>query len=458
MRTRRYRFAAAVLAAAFTGDSAVHLLWATGSTWPADDKRLLSYALLGSEVSFAPSVLLPLAGLGAFTAAVVWLRVGLGRGHRFGPALQAGTLALFTFLCVRAMAGLVWAFGIGVPPDYPPFYWLNLLLYTPACIALAAAAFVVSREGARPLRRRGIAALAVPQVLAAALLYAAYGWTPAQIDYGPEELEAETRYVDTPLARFHYTKAGSGAPVVLLSPGASWTFAWADQAARLAADHTVYTVDLPGQGFTELHDDDFAFDLDAMTEAIGVFLDSQGLERVDLAGNSWSGGWALAYAQRHPERVDRLALLAPTGADRPDPAAWEALKTPVLGELAVNLTAGDRDAAVASIEGIMANDERITSALVDAMWKPGTREDNLRSLYLLERGLDWTATEAAMPETEPPVLLVWGDRDPVVPVAYAQTFTDLIPRTELHVLDGCSHALTVDCPDRVADLMAGFLA
>lgn len=46
-----------------------------------------------------------------------------------------------------------------------------------------------------------------------------------------------------------------------------------------------------------------------MDTAIGAFLDAVELSSVDLVGHSWSGGWALSFAQEHPDRVARLVLL-----------------------------------------------------------------------------------------------------------------------------------------------------
>jgi 4,5:9,10-diseco-3-hydroxy-5,9,17-trioxoandrosta-1(10),2-diene-4-oate hydrolase len=455
LTSRPTRLAYAV-EAALAADAALHLLWATGSTWPASEVRLLSYALLGAEVSFAPGLLLALAGTALAALALIHARARVTRDHRLYPLLQAGTLAFLAFLCFRGMAGLVWCLGIGTPPDYPAYYWLNLLLYTPLCLAMAAAVFAVSRHGAKPLRLRGKLALAAPLVAIAALLAGAYAWAPTEAPYDPAEAGVDSRYADTDLARFHYTREGEGSPVVLLSPGASWLFAWQEQAHTLAAEHTVYAVDLPGQGFTELHQD-FDYTLEAVTEAIDAFLDSQDLDTVALAGYSWSGGWALAYAQAHPDRVDRLVLLAPSGADRPDPATWEALKPPVAGELLTNVYSG-RDAAEESLLGIVEHDEVVTDALIDAFWKPNTRTVNLRSTYLYERGLDWYSTEAAMPAIRQPVLLVWGTGDTVVPIADAEVFTTRLPDARLEILDGCGHALTIDCPDQVDTLMSGFLA
>jgi 4,5:9,10-diseco-3-hydroxy-5,9,17-trioxoandrosta-1(10),2-diene-4-oate hydrolase len=45
----------------------------------------------------------------------------------------------------------------------------------------------------------------------------------------------------------------------------------------------------------------------------------------------------------------------------------------------------------------------------------------------------------------------------VLPVRQAAEFGPLMPHASVHVLDGCGHALTIDCPDQVGALMGGFL-
>lgn len=105
--------------------AAVHIYWATGATWPATDERSLSQAVLGREVSFAPSIVLPLAALHLLLAFAVL------RSDRSALA-RLVVVGLIAGLAARAALGLVWAFG----DTGTAFYWLNLLLYTPACLVL----------------------------------------------------------------------------------------------------------------------------------------------------------------------------------------------------------------------------------------------------------------------------------------------------------------------------------
>ncbi|MER7000026.1 alpha/beta fold hydrolase [Streptomyces sp. NPDC000410] len=439
-RRRAGRAVAGLLAV----DGLAHVYWATGLTWPAPDQRALSLGVIGGVVSFAPHVVLPLA-LVLFSAAAAVLARAYGRGGRLAGLVS---FAVAAGLLVRGLIGVAWALGVGDGAG-PVFYWLNLLLYTPLCLGFG---WLAATRLVTPRARR---ALALPLALAVLAAGTAYAWQPAEAPgYAAPPGD---RYVETPVARFHYVRLGEGgSPVVLLSPGASWTFAWREQLTALSRTHTVYVLDLPGQGFTELRDRSLTWDLDGMTMAIGSFLDAMEIPRAALAGNSWSGGFALAYAQRHPERVTRLALLAPSGLDERDPMLWEALKLPVVGELLTNLGAG-RSAAESSLRGLFVNQDRITDELVDAAWAPGTRETNRRSVYRLERGLDWRETEAAMPATRQPVLVIWGRQDSVLPAAQADRFGRLLPHAQVTVLDGCGHALTLDCPDRVNRLMEEFL-
>ncbi|WP_433005517.1 alpha/beta fold hydrolase [Kribbella sp. CA-294648] len=315
---------------------------------------------------------------------------------------------------------------------------------------------------ARPARKRRwrrwfAAALAL---LVAVLLFGAYGWQPAEDGRAfrsPYLAQVGSRYADTPIARFHYVQAGSGTPVILLSPGGTSVIGWKDQVDVLARDHTVYVVDLPGQGYTELKDSDFAFDLDAMVSAVGAFMDSIGVRRTALAGNSWSGGWALAFAQRHPDRVTKLALLDATGLDLRGTLMWESLKLPVVGELAVKLSTG-KSTVRGLAEDMMVNKDRVTDQLVDEWWAPMTFHDNIRATYLLERRLDWAPTEKALPATKAPTLVLWGKHDTIQPVERAHRFAELLPNDQLVILDNCGHVPQLDCPEPVNRHLATFFA
>ncbi len=148
MNERMKQRAGILVAAVLAADGLAHLYWATGSTWPAPDPKTLSLAVLNINVSFGPQVTIPLACLLFSGALMVLARVHrLGKLGRLIPdsLLQLGVLGISAGVLLRAGAGIIWVLGLGADPS-TPFYWLNLLVYTPTCLLLFAAAVAAARS------------------------------------------------------------------------------------------------------------------------------------------------------------------------------------------------------------------------------------------------------------------------------------------------------------------------
>lgn len=447
------------VAGVLAGDACLHLYWTTGASWPAHDLRAVSDAVLGTYLYFTPPVLLPIAALLLCAAGAVWFRSRselVGRSRWLDRLTGAATMAVALGLSVRAFAGLIWAAGIGVVP-WGVFDWLNGALYTPVCLVLAVLTWELVRRRRSGRLRAPLALLGVTLVLTGAIGCLAYGYRPTVVAYRLP-VAAGDAYVDTPVARFHYVRQGNGSPVVLLSPGETGTFAWQPELDALRRNHTVYVVDLPGQGFTVLRQHGFGYDIPAMTGAVESFLDTLKLPQVALAGSSWSGGWALAFAQEHPARVSRLMLLAPSGLAQPDVASFEVLKIPMLGEAINNVGFAMNGVVRSSVEDLFVHKNVVTDDMINGFLAPNTLPANLDATVQLERNLDWQVTQRALPETHTPTLVIWGAHDTVLPVAQAATFGALLPSAAVHVLSDCGHALTLDCPAEVNPLMAQFLS
>ena len=133
------RSKATLIAAVLTVDGVIHTYWATGAIWPAKTPNSLSRAVLNIDGTFTPQIVLPLAAL-LWTAAGLVIARSRGRGGRL---TALATAAVCGGLTLRGCAGLIWATSIGTSTS-APFYWLNLLAYTPACLALAPLAFSVA--------------------------------------------------------------------------------------------------------------------------------------------------------------------------------------------------------------------------------------------------------------------------------------------------------------------------
>jgi pimeloyl-ACP methyl ester carboxylesterase len=271
---------------------------------------------------------------------------------------------------------------------------------------------------------------------------------------------AEQRTLDTPAVRFRYAVAGVGPPVVLIPGSGGWELTFHRTITELAARHRVFAVDSPGQGGTRAVDPSFGYDADAVARSLADFLDGVGLSAAAVVGHSWGGGFALRLAQLRPDRVSRLALLAPGGLDAADVWEFRLLRQPLIGELVT------RFASVASARHMLRKsfaqpdripgDELIRTAIRQMRSAPDAallRRDLLR----VERGVRWSDTERDLDRVRCPTLILWGERDRYFPVRLLARFTSRLRDVEAHALAGCGHSLHDDCPDRVYPLLTRFL-
>ncbi|MEZ4320577.1 MAG: alpha/beta hydrolase [Myxococcota bacterium] len=129
--------------------------------------------------------------------------------------------------------------------------------------------------------------------------------------------------VDTPRGSLNVVTLGDGPPLLLLhglfvGSAAQWYFT---SAPALAASHRVVMVDLPSHGRSARRASGYT--LDVLVQDLRIVVEAMGLEPLSMAGHSYGGLVALAYAARHP--LERLALV---DVPLPGQPAGEALSSP----------------------------------------------------------------------------------------------------------------------------------
>ncbi|MGY1745024.1 DUF3995 domain-containing protein [Blastococcus sp. SYSU D00695] len=130
--TRRASAPSAAAAALLGGAAVLHAVWATGSAWPARDRRRLAEHVAGTEEFPAPAACLTVAGLLAGAAAVVARRAP-------GPPARAARACVAGVFAVRGVAGMGGATGALVPwTPSPRFVELDRRFYGPLCATVAA--------------------------------------------------------------------------------------------------------------------------------------------------------------------------------------------------------------------------------------------------------------------------------------------------------------------------------
>ena len=172
------------------------------------------------------------------------------------------------------------------------------------------------------------------------------------------------------------------------------------------------------------------------------------VERVSLVMHDW-GVVGLAFAQRHPERVERLVII--NAVPLLPGFRWHRMariwRTPVLGELAMGAT-GRATLRRASSE-TNATPGPMPEAWLDSVldhFDQGTQRAILR-LYRSASPEVLAAAGARLGSLEMPALVVWGMRDPYIPARFARAYADALADAQLLELPDAGHVPWLDRPD-----------
>jgi pimeloyl-ACP methyl ester carboxylesterase len=227
-----------------------------------------------------------------------------------------------------------------------------------------------------------------------------------------------------------YEAAGEGEPVVLVHGLSGSTRWWSRNISEIAERYRVYLVDLPG--FGTMRRLRRRFILAEAADWLSEWMDAAGLERAHLVGHSMGGYICLHLAASRPEAVRRLVLVAPAGV--PTGRSMAGYLGPLFGAALY---------ARPSFLPVLARDALRTG--------PATLWRAARDLLAedLREDLRRVAT---------PTLLVWGERDTLVPPAVGNLMREEIPGSRLLVLARAAHVPMFDRPKEFNAALLSFLA
>lgn len=269
------------------------------------------------------------------------------------------------------------------------------------------------------------------------------------------------RFASTRRARLSLVEAGDGPPILALHGLGATKGSFLPTVAGLSRRFRTIALDLPGFGDSS-KPIAAAYDANFFAAACIELLDALGLERVHLLGNSLGGRVALEIALRHPDRVGRLALLAPALAWR-RPRPWVPLLRLTRPELGL-VQLAPRGLVEAIIRPLIPGaDEGWRAAGVDeflrAYLTPAGRAAfyaAARHIYLDEpHGKDGFWPRLATLRAD--ALFVWGRQDRLVPIAFARHVADAVPHARQLELN-CGHVPQIERPAQTNAAISAFFA
>lgn len=261
-----------------------------------------------------------------------------------------------------------------------------------------------------------------------------------------------------------YLEAGRGEPVVLLHGLGSTCSGMLPTLDNLSRDYRVIVPDIPG--FGESSKPIRPYHAGFFARWLVALLDELGIDRAHLIGNSMGGRIAIEAALRVPERVDRVALLAPAVAMKKLRQFVPIVRT-LRPEMAFVPLAARRSMVLMVTRRLFADPERI-----DPSWHEAAADEFLR-VFSTARGriaffsalreiyLDaphgprgfWQRLESL----SRPTLFIWGDADVLVPAKFARHCERAVPNAQSIVLTDCGHVPHFEHPDLTHRLIREFL-
>jgi pimeloyl-ACP methyl ester carboxylesterase len=261
-----------------------------------------------------------------------------------------------------------------------------------------------------------------------------------------------------------YRTGGSGPVVVLIHGMAGSGSTWEPVLDPLAAYCTVVAPDLFGHGDSDKPRGDYS--LGAHANSIRDLLLALGHERATIVGQSFGGGVAMQLAYQHPEVCERLGLVSSGGLGQEVALLLRGLTLPGAEHLlpiACNTTVRDVGLTVTSwLDRIGMRPVPV----VEEMWRSfaslsdaQTREafvHTLRAVIDLH-GQRVSAADRLYLAADVPTLIVWGDRDPIIPVAHGIAAHEAIAGSRLEIFEGVGHYPHCERPARFLEVLIDFL-
>jgi len=255
-------------------------------------------------------------------------------------------------------------------------------------------------------------------------------------------------------------------PVLLVHGVGSSLETWGDVPERLSERGIpVIAVDLPGHGRSSKAPGDYS--LGAFASTLRDLLDHLGHERVHLVGHSLGGGISMQFTYQFPTRPASLVLVSSGGLGE---EVFPGLRAAALpgADLALRLALNKR-----TLAGLDWAGERLSRIGIQPHALTGGALDTVRKLSEVESRAAFLATVRSVINTKGQrvsalgklslvdgerVLIIWGDKDPMIPHSHGENAHSLLPGSQFVTFDGAGHEPHANDPARFASLIAEHVA
>jgi pimeloyl-ACP methyl ester carboxylesterase len=259
-----------------------------------------------------------------------------------------------------------------------------------------------------------------------------------------------------------FRMAGQGAALVLIHGIAGTNAVWDDVFPDLATTNTVIAPDLPGHGASGKSAGDYS--LGAMAATVRDLLIALGIESATIIGHSLGGGVSMQFSYLFPEYTERLVLISSGGLGRSVNPALRLAALPGAELVTAQLGRAAQLAARAAgaLPAFAKPGGRVAAELgrsVAALAEHDTREAfhaTLRAVVGPDGQRVFAGDRLYLAEAMP-TLIIWGERDAIIPVGHGRRAHAAMPASRFVVLEHAGHFPPLEDPRGVTDAMREFI-
>ena len=263
-----------------------------------------------------------------------------------------------------------------------------------------------------------------------------------------------------------------GQVILFIHGTAAWSGLWRETMTPLAeAGYRCIAIDIPPFGYSERPSAPSYGNAD-QAKRIVALMDALEIERAILLGHSFGGGATMETALTIPERIDALVLADVGGLNlnlqpapkTQSPSAIELfLGTPFVRNPILSATATNPLFTKTLISAMILDPADATPQTIKILQEPLVLEDATNTLgdwlksVLGPQEISLTSDPAKYQSLTMPTLIIWGDRDTVIPLQEGEYLQSILPNAELVLMKDVNHIPHVEDQEKFIEIVLGFL-
>jgi len=259
----------------------------------------------------------------------------------------------------------------------------------------------------------------------------------------------EEKFITIDGYKIRYLESGgTDKTIVLLHGLGASAERWEFVIPEFSKDYKVIVPDLIGFGHSDKPLVDYTAEF--FSDFLSSFLQKLGITRTNIIGSSLGGQIIAKYASQHPEVIENLVLVSPSGIMKHSTPALDAY---VMAALYPDVEVAKNAFQMMAGPARQIN-QKIIENFVERMKLPNAKMAFMSTLLGLRNAETITKS---LKKISVPTLIIWGEDDPVIPVKYADEFVSSIQDCRFYMMDNCGHTPYVDDPKKFAKLVLDFI-